>query len=137
MNKRVLSQSNSARVNGNVIMTWCEKDKLRTSELPSRINLSTVNGVCRVSRMPDKVDATNHKMSPRKLFLPVQHSPLHWFCFAVCFLQLWLIDAEVESQTKTTPVRTAYSALSAGIGTLWLTHEDGHFRKHGLDSSLI
>ena len=34
-------------------------------------------------------------------------------------------------------MRTAYSALSAGIGTLWLTQEDGHFRKHGLDSSLI
>jgi len=27
------------------------------------------------------------------------------------------------------PVRTAYSALSAGIGTLWLTHEDGHSGK--------
>jgi hypothetical protein len=26
MNKRVLSQSNSARVNGNVIMTWYEKE---------------------------------------------------------------------------------------------------------------
>ena len=34
-------------------------------------------------------------------------------------------------------MRTAYSALSAGIGTLWLTHEEGHFRKHGLDSNLI
>jgi NitT/TauT family transport system substrate-binding protein len=45
--------------------------------------------------------------------------------------------SEVEGQTRLTPVRTAYSALSAGIGTLWLTHEDGHFRKHGLDSSLI
>lgn len=35
------------------------------------------------------------------------------------------------------PTRTAYSALSAGIGTLWLSHEDGHFRKYGLDSNLI
>jgi NitT/TauT family transport system substrate-binding protein len=76
-------------------------------------------------------------MNPRKLFLRLHHSPLHWFCFAVGFLQLWLIGAEVEGQTRLTPVRTAYSALSAGIGTLWLTHEDGHFRKHGLDSSLI
>jgi len=42
-----------------------------------------------------------------------------------------------HGQTRLTPVRTAYSALSAGIGTLWLTHEDGHFRKHGLDSSLV
>jgi NitT/TauT family transport system substrate-binding protein len=43
----------------------------------------------------------------------------------------------VFAQTRQTPVRTAYSALSAGIGTLWLTHEDGHFRKHGLESNLI
>ena len=40
-------------------------------------------------------------------------------------------------QTRPTPVRIAYSALSAGIGTLWLTHEQGIFRKYGLDSSLI
>jgi hypothetical protein len=37
-----------------------------------------------------------------------------------------------HGQTRGTPVRTAYSALSAGIGTLWLTQEEGHFRKHGL-----
>ena len=43
----------------------------------------------------------------------------------------------VFAQTRQTPVRTAYSALSAGIGTLWLTHEDGYFRKHGLESNLI
>jgi NitT/TauT family transport system substrate-binding protein len=35
------------------------------------------------------------------------------------------------------PVRVAYSALSAGIGTLWLTHEQGIFRRHGLDSRLV
>lgn len=34
-------------------------------------------------------------------------------------------------------MRTAYSALSAGIGTLWLTQEEGYFRKHGLESNLI
>ena len=76
-------------------------------------------------------------MNPRKLLLPAQHSPIRWFYFAVCVLQLLLIGAEVEGQTKLTPVRTAYSALSAGIGTLWLTQEDGYFRKHGLDSNLI
>jgi NitT/TauT family transport system substrate-binding protein len=76
-------------------------------------------------------------MNPKKLFLPTQLSSLHWLCFAVCVLQLLLIDAEVKGQAKLTPVRTAYSALSAGIGTLWLTHEDGHFRKHGLESNLI
>src|SRR5262245_59751253 len=40
-------------------------------------------------------------------------------------------------QSRFATVRTAYSALSAGIGTLWLTHEEGYFKKHGLDSSLI
>ena len=34
-------------------------------------------------------------------------------------------------------MRTAYSALSAGIGTLWLTQEERYFRKHGLESNLI
>jgi NitT/TauT family transport system substrate-binding protein len=76
-------------------------------------------------------------MNPRNLFLRAQRSPLCWFYFAVSVLQLLLIGAEVQGQTRLAPVRTAYSALSAGIGTLWLTQEDGYFRKHGLDSSLI
>ncbi|HWP23252.1 MAG TPA: ABC transporter substrate-binding protein [Candidatus Binatia bacterium] len=42
-----------------------------------------------------------------------------------------------HAQSRLTPVRTAYSALSAGIGTLWLAHEDGYFKKRGLDSNLI
>ena len=42
-----------------------------------------------------------------------------------------------HGQDRLRTARTAYSALSAGIGTLWLTHEDGHFKKHGLDSHLI
>ena len=52
---------------------------------------------------------------------------------------LFIVSAADRStaQVRSTAVRTAYSALSAGIGTLWLTHEDGHFRKHGLDSNLI
>jgi NitT/TauT family transport system substrate-binding protein len=76
-------------------------------------------------------------MNLRTLSLPAHHSSIHWFCFAVFLLNLSLIGFEAKAQTKLTPVRTAYSALSAGIGTLWLTHEDGHFRKHGLDSNLI
>ena len=76
-------------------------------------------------------------MNPKQLFSPAHHSPFRWLYFAVCTLQFLLIGAEVEGQSKSTPVRTAYSALSAGIGTLWLTHEDGHFRKHGLESNLI
>ena len=50
---------------------------------------------------------------------------------------LVLTGALARAQSRPTPVRTAYSALSAGIGTLWLTHEEGHFKKHGLDSNLI
>src|SRR5262245_48988794 len=42
-----------------------------------------------------------------------------------------------QGQNRLGPVRTAYSALSAGIGTLWLTHEEGYFKKHGFDSNLI
>jgi len=45
--------------------------------------------------------------------------------------------ASSGAQGRPISVRTAYSALSAGIGTLWLTHEEGHFKKHGLDSNLI
>ncbi len=52
---------------------------------------------------------------------------------AACLWQTTLAGA----QTLFTPVRTAYSALSAGIGTLWLTHEQGYFKKHGLESNLI
>ncbi len=76
-------------------------------------------------------------MNPKKRLLPAHYSSVRWSCFAVCLLKLLLASAAVEAQSKLTPVRTAYSALSAGIGTLWLTHEDGHFRKHGLDSNLI
>ena len=43
----------------------------------------------------------------------------------------------LRRQTKRAPVRVAYSALSAGIGVLWLTHEQGIFRKHGLESNLV
>jgi len=53
-----------------------------------------------------------------------------------CSLILLYASAAL-GQPKPIPVRTAYSALSAGIGTLWLTQEDGYFRKHGLNSSLI
>jgi ABC-type nitrate/sulfonate/bicarbonate transport system substrate-binding protein len=50
---------------------------------------------------------------------------------------LLIVSSISVAQTRPTPVRTAYSALSAGIGTLWLTHEEGYFRKHGLESNLI
>jgi NitT/TauT family transport system substrate-binding protein len=56
-------------------------------------------------------------------------------------LVIWLLcnatPLQAEAQTRLTPVRTAYSAVSAGIGTLWLTQEHEIFKKHGLESSLI
>jgi NitT/TauT family transport system substrate-binding protein len=76
-------------------------------------------------------------MNPKKLFSRAQHSLFHWFCFVFLLLKLLLIESAVQGQTRATPVRTAYSALSAGIGTLWLTQEEGYFRKHGLESNLI
>ena len=45
--------------------------------------------------------------------------------------------SHLPAQTRPPLIRTAYSALSAGIGTLWITHEQGIFKKHGLDSNLI
>ena len=41
------------------------------------------------------------------------------------------------AQARFGSVRVAYSALSAGIGTLWLTHEEGIFRQNGLDANLV
>ena len=41
------------------------------------------------------------------------------------------------AQGRLINVRTAYSAVSAGIGSLWLTQEAGYFRKHGIDSHLV
>jgi NitT/TauT family transport system substrate-binding protein len=55
----------------------------------------------------------------------------------VCGACFFLTGVPCHAQTRSVPVRTAYSALSAGIGTLWLTHEQGIFKKHGLDSNLI
>ncbi|HEY1372191.1 MAG TPA: hypothetical protein VGH50_06955, partial [Candidatus Binatia bacterium] len=46
-----------------------------------------------------------------------------------------VLAADVAAQNR--PIKTAYSAISAGIGGLWLTHEQGIFKKHGPDSSLI
>ncbi|MGH7766820.1 MAG: ABC transporter substrate-binding protein [Candidatus Binatia bacterium] len=48
---------------------------------------------------------------------------------------LWLVAGSAAGQNR--PAKVAYSAISAGIGGLWLTHEQGIFKKHGLDSSLI
>ncbi len=51
-------------------------------------------------------------------------------------LALFLIMASpVAAQNR--PVKIAYSAISSGIGALWLTHEEGLFKKQGLESSLV
>ena len=59
--------------------------------------------------------------------------------FGLLFAALFVafISSPCAAQSQLTPVRVAYSALSAGIGALWLSHEDGYFKKHGLDSNLI
>ena len=54
--------------------------------------------------------------------------------FAACQV---FAPAPSHTQNRAPSVRTAYSALSAGIGTLWLTQENGYFSKYGLDSNLI
>jgi ABC-type nitrate/sulfonate/bicarbonate transport system substrate-binding protein len=60
-------------------------------------------------------------------------------CISVIVLLVFLIVGSRESlsQIKPTSVGVAYSALSAGIGVLWLTHEQGIFRKYGLESNLV
>jgi ABC-type nitrate/sulfonate/bicarbonate transport system substrate-binding protein len=55
----------------------------------------------------------------------------------VCVMDLLLNSSPPRGQTRSMPVRVAYSALSAGVGVLWVTHEQGIFRKHGLDSNLL
>jgi ABC-type nitrate/sulfonate/bicarbonate transport system substrate-binding protein len=56
-----------------------------------------------------------------------------------CAISLILLvtPGRSHAQPRPTGIRIAYSALSAGIGTLWLTHEEGLFRKRGLDSNLV
>jgi hypothetical protein len=45
----------------------------------------------------------------------------------VCVIGLLLNSIPARGQTRSMPVRVAYSALSAGIGVLWLTHAQGIF----------
>ena len=63
--------------------------------------------------------------------------PIIWR--AALSLAIWefLALAPAIGQNRPVNVRTAYSALSAGIGALWLTQEDGYFKKRGLDSNLV
>ena len=58
---------------------------------------------------------------------------------SVALVAVFLVLSAERSfgQVKGASVRVAYSALSAGIGVLWLTHEQGIFHKHGLQSNLV
>lgn len=67
----------------------------------------------------------------------MQSKPVTGIFLLSILIILLIARSTSRAQTRLTPVRTAYSALSAGIGTLWLTHEESHFKKHGLDSNLI
>lgn len=58
------------------------------------------------------------------------------FCNVPLTLTL-LLTLALPLAAQNRPVKIAYSAISSGIGGLWLTHEQGLFKKHGLDSSLI
>jgi NitT/TauT family transport system substrate-binding protein len=60
-----------------------------------------------------------------------------WLGLFVLIIGLLSSDTTSRGQSRPIPVRVAYSALSAGIGTLWLTQEQGFFRKHGLDAKLV
>ena len=60
-----------------------------------------------------------------------------WLAFIVVTFCSYVGSSRSSAQPPLTPVRVAYSALSAGIGVLWLTHEQGIFKKQGLDSDLI
>ena len=60
-----------------------------------------------------------------------------WLAIIAGTFYLYIGISSSNAQPRPIPTRVAYSALSAGIGVLWLTHEQGIFRKHGLDSNLI
>jgi hypothetical protein len=52
-----------------------------------------------------------------------------WTGALVCGAFLLFSSAHLQGQARPPTVRIAYSALSAGIGALWLTHEQGIFKK--------
>ena len=49
----------------------------------------------------------------------------------------FLVTLTGEATAQTRPIKVAYSAVSAGIGAIWITHEEGLFKKHGFDSNLV
>lgn len=60
-----------------------------------------------------------------------------WAGLVLCGMSLLIGVSQARAQSRLITARAAYSAVSAGIGPLWITHEAGHFGRHGLDSHLI
>jgi len=52
-------------------------------------------------------------------------------------LGLALVLLLTPDAAQSRPIKIAYSAVSGGLGTLWLAHEEGLFKEQGLDSSLV
>ena len=67
----------------------------------------------------------------------MRSKPRYAIALLICGVFLLFNNPPLRGQSRPTPIRVAYSALSAGIGVLWLTHEQGIFRKYGLDSNLV
>lgn len=57
--------------------------------------------------------------------------------WSALLILMGLVGLASHGSAQNRSVKIAYSAVSAGIGTIWLTHEEGLFKKHGLDSSLV
>jgi NitT/TauT family transport system substrate-binding protein len=69
---------------------------------------------------------------------PLASSFVRAYAAALLFVAALAVGSpQALAQTKFNRVGVAYSAVSAGIGSLWLTHEAGYFRKHGIDSDLV
>src|SRR5687767_14386345 len=68
-----------------------------------------------------------------------------WVTLGLCLIQFALNDLQAASGEKqpalSTPgsvpsVDAVYNNISIGAGPIWVTHEAGFFRKHGLDVAL-
>ena len=66
-----------------------------------------------------------------------------WLATCVC-LSLLAVLCPVTAKTADKPmgeqlekVTIVYGGISAGHAPLWMTHEAGLFRKHGLDAQIV
>ena len=59
-------------------------------------------------------------------------------CFwAAAFVALIAGGATAADSSKLAPLRLAYSAITVNQAIPWISFEDGHFRKHGLDVEVV